>query len=280
MILQCGNRNLNLETPQVMGILNVTPDSFSDGGRFSDLDKALYHAEQMLAEGAAIIDVGGESTRPGAQSITVSQELERVIPVVEAIGRRLDVLISVDTSSPQVIVAAASAGAHIINDVRSLTREGALAAAASIDLPVCLMHMNGEPQQMQNNPQYSQPIEQAVLEQLTASVERCLQAGIERKRLMIDPGFGFGKNNQHDYRLLNRLETLQSLRLPLLTGLSRKRMIGAATGQATAIERVNGSVGAAVICALKGARIIRVHDVKATVEAMQVVSATYREGNV
>lgn len=280
MILQCGNRNLNLETPQVMGILNVTPDSFSDGGCFSDLDKALYHAEQMLAEGAAIIDVGGESTRPGAQSVTVSQELERVIPVVEAIGRRLDVLISVDTSSPQVIVAAASAGAHIINDVRSLTREGALAAAASIDLPVCLMHMNGEPQQMQNNPQYSQPIEQAVLEQLTASVERCLQAGIERKRLMIDPGFGFGKNNQHDYRLLNRLETLQSLKLPLLTGLSRKRMIGAATGQAIAIERVNGSVGAAVICALKGARIIRVHDVKATVEAMQVVSATYREGNV
>src|SRR5690554_216025 len=162
MILQCGNRNLNLETPQVMGILNVTPDSFSDGGRFSDLDKALYHAEQMLAEGAAIIDVGGESTRPGAQSVTVSQELERVIPVVEAIGRRLDVLISVDTSSPQVIVAAASAGAHIINDVRSLTREGALAAAAYRDLTACVMHMNAEPEARQKKPQYSHAMKLAV----------------------------------------------------------------------------------------------------------------------
>lgn len=280
MKLQCGNRSLNLQYPQVMGILNVTPDSFSDGGRFSSLDKALYHAEQMLNEGAVIIDIGGESTRPGAKSITVDEELERVIPIVEAIAKHLDVIISVDTSSAQVITSAAQAGAHIINDVRSLTREGALAAAASIDLPICLMHMNGEPQKMQDNPRYSLPIEQAVLQQLAESVERCQQAGIERHRLIVDPGFGFGKNDQHDYQLLNRLEALQSLRLPLLTGLSRKRMIGSATGQKDAAERIIGSVGAAVICALKGARIIRVHDVKATVEAMQVVSTTLREGNV
>lgn len=280
MKLQCGNRSLNLQYPQVMGILNVTPDSFSDGGRFSSLDKALYHAEQMLNEGAVIIDIGGESTRPGAKSITVDEELERVIPIVEAIAKHLDVIISVDTSSAQVITSAAQAGAHIINDVRSLTREGALAAAASIDLPICLMHMNGEPQKMQDNPRYSLPIEQAVLQQLAESVERCQQAGIERHRLIVDPGFGFGKNDQHDYQLLNRLEALQSLRLPLLTGLSRKRMIGNATGQKDAAERIIGSVGAAVICALKGARIIRVHDVKATVEAMQVVSTTLREGNV
>lgn len=263
-----------------MGILNVTPDSFSDGGQFSNFDQALYHAEKMLAEGASIIDIGGESTRPGAQSISVEQELERVIPVVEAITSRLDAFVSVDTSSAAVITTAANAGAHIINDVRSLTRDGALAAAANIDLPICLMHMNGEPQVMQNNPQYSLPIEQAVLQQLSASVQRCQQAGIQRERLMIDPGFGFGKNDQHDYRLLNRLEILQELKLPVLTGLSRKRMIGSATGQKNAADRVTGSIGAAVICALKGARIIRVHDVKATVEAMQVVSATFREGNV
>ncbi len=279
MILRCGNRNLNLKYPQVMGILNVTPDSFSDGGRFSDLGQALYHAEQMFTQGAAIIDIGGESTRPGAKTISVEQELDRVIPVVEAIARRLDVLISVDTSSAQVIISASKAGAHIINDVRSLTREGALAAAASIELPICLMHMNGEPQSMQDNPQYLLPIEQDVLQQLTASVARCEQAGIERQRLIIDPGFGFGKNDQHNYQLLNRLEALQSLKLPLLTGLSRKRMIGSATGQSGAANRVIGSVSAAVICVLKGARIIRTHDVKETVEAMQVVSATFREGN-
>lgn len=279
MMLQCGNRTLNLEVPQVMGILNVTPDSFSDGGRFSDLDSALYHAEQMLTDGATVVDIGGESTRPGAQGISVEEELARVIPVVEAISHRLDVAISVDTSSPEVISAAAEAGANMINDVRSFTRAGALAAAANIDLPLCLMHMNGEPQIMQSNPEYPVPVEQAVLEQLSASVERCEQAGIERQRLIVDPGFGFGKNNQHDYRLLNRLDELQSLKLPLLTGLSRKRMIGTATGQTSAAERVVGSVSAAVICALKGASIIRVHDVKATVEAMQVVSATFREGN-
>lgn len=280
MNLQCGNRTLNLEMPQVMGILNVTPDSFSDGGRFSDLDRALYHAEKMISDGASIIDIGGESTRPGAQSVTITQELDRVIPVIEALSQRFEVVVSVDTSTPEVMTQAAAVGVNIINDVRSLTREGALKAAAETGLPICLMHMNGEPQMMQNNPQYSVPVEQAVLAQLVESIERCEQAGIERSRLIVDPGFGFGKNNQHDYRLLNRLETLQTLKLPILTGLSRKRMIGAATQQENAADRIIGSVSAAVICALKGARIIRVHDVKATVEAMQVVSATFKESNV
>ena len=280
MNLQCGNRTLNLEIPQVMGILNVTPDSFSDGGRFSDLDRALYHAEKMISDGASIIDIGGESTRPGAQPVTITQELDRVIPVIEALSQRFEVVVSVDTSTPEVMTQAAAVGVNIINDVRSLTREGALKAAAETGLPICLMHMNGEPQVMQNNPQYSVPVEQAVLAQLAESIERCEQAGIERSRLIVDPGFGFGKNNQHDYRLLNRLETLQTLKLPILTGLSRKRMIGAATQQENAADRIIGSVSAAVICALKGARIIRVHDVKATVEAMQVVSATFKESNV
>lgn len=280
MNLQCGSRTLNLEMPQVMGILNVTPDSFSDGGRFSDLDRALYHAEKMISDGASIIDIGGESTRPGAQSVTITQELDRVIPVIEALSQRFEVVVSVDTSTPEVMTQAAAVGVNIINDVRSLTREGALKAAAETGLPICLMHMNGEPQVMQNNPKYSVPVEQAVLAQLAESIERCEQAGIERSRLIVDPGFGFGKNNQHDYRLLNRLETLQTLKLPILTGLSRKRMIGAATQQENAADRIIGSVSAAVICALKGARIIRVHDVKATVEAMQVVSATFKESNV
>lgn len=280
MNLQCGNRTLNLEMPQVMGILNVTPDSFSDGGRFSDLDRALYHAEKMISDGASIIDIGGESTRPGAQPVTITQELDRVIPVIEALSQRFEVVVSVDTSTPEVMTQAAAVGVNIINDVRSLTREGALKAAAETGLPICLMHMNGEPQVMQNKPQYSVPVEQAVLAQLAESIERCEQAGIERSRLIVDPGFGFGKNNQHDYRLLNRLETLQTLKLPILTGLSRKRMIGAATQQENAADRIIGSVSAAVICALKGARIIRVHDVKATVEAMQVVSATFKESNV
>lgn len=280
MQLSCGGRELDLSIVQVMGILNVTPDSFSDGGRFNGTEVALRHAEQMFAEGAAIIDVGGESTRPNAESVSVQQELDRVIPIVEALSSRLDVVLSVDTSTSEVMREAATAGAHLINDVRSLTRAGALEAAAATNLAICLMHMNGEPQIMQDDPQYDEPVEHAVLRQLTGNVERCLAMGIERKRLLIDPGFGFGKNTQHNYRLLNRLETLQKLNVPILAGLSRKRMIGAATGQEIASERLQGSVAGAVLCAQKGARIIRVHDVRATVEAMQVVNATIKEGYV
>lgn len=279
-MLQCGDRQLDLSIVQVMGILNVTPDSFSDGGSFHKFDVALMHAEQMLEDGASIIDIGGESTRPNAKPVSTQEELDRVVPVIEALRARLDVVISVDTSTPEVMRETAAVGVNLINDVRSLTRTGALAAAAATGLPVCLMHMNGEPQVMQDNPQYDEPIEQAVLKQLQASVARCEQAGIARERLLIDPGFGFGKNLQHNYRLLNRLEVLQQLQLPVLAGLSRKRMIGAATGQPEAAQRVLGSVAGAVVCAQKGARIIRVHDVKATAEAMQVVNATIKEGYV
>lgn len=276
----CGNRQLDLSVPRVMGILNVTPDSFSDGGRFTALDSALRHAEQMLNEGAALIDIGGESTRPGAAPVSEAQELERVVPVVEAIAQRLDVAISVDTSSAEVIRASTQAGAHLINDVRSLTRSGALAAAVDSGLPVCLMHMNGEPQVMQASPHYELPVEEAVAEYLAERIAACEAAGIGRDKLLLDPGFGFGKTFEHNYRLLNRLERLHEFGLPLLTGLSRKRMIGEASGNAVADERISGSVSGAVICALKGAKIIRVHDVKQTTEALRVVIATQREGHV
>ncbi len=280
MKFQCGNRQLDLSAPRVMGILNVTPDSFSDGGRFTALDNALRHAEQMLNEGAALIDVGGESTRPGAAPVSETEELERVIPVIEAIAQRLDVIISVDTSSAAVMLASAQAGTHLINDVRALTRPGALAAAAASGVPVCLMHMNGEPQVMQAAPHYDRPIEDAVVEYLAQRIAACENAGLGRERLLLDPGFGFGKTFEHNFRLLNRLECLHGLGLPLLTGLSRKRMIGEATENSVADERIAGSVSGAVICALKGAKILRVHDVKQTTEALRVVIATQREGHV
>ncbi|WP_225693277.1 dihydropteroate synthase [Thalassolituus sp. ST750PaO-4] len=276
----CGNRQLDLSVPRVMGILNVTPDSFSDGGRFTVLDNALRHAEQMLNEGAALVDVGGESTRPGAAPVSEAEELERVVPVIEAIVQRLDVAVSIDTSNAEVIRASAQAGAHLINDVRALTRPGALAAAAASGLPVCLMHMNGEPQVMQAAPHYDRPIEDAVVEYLAQRIAACEAVGIGRERLLLDPGFGFGKTFEHNFRLLNRLERLHELGLPLLTGLSRKRMIGEATGNSVADERIAGSVSGAVICALKGAKILRVHDVKQTTEALRVVIATQREGYV
>ncbi|WP_028294577.1 dihydropteroate synthase [Oceanobacter kriegii] len=273
MILQCGSRQLSLARPVVMGILNATPDSFSDGGRFNSLDVALKHAEAMLMAGAGIIDVGGESTRPGADPVTVAEELERVVPVVEGIAKRLDVAISVDTSTPEVITESAAVGAHIINDVRALEREGAVAATAATGLPVCLMHMKGQPENMQDAPQYASVVDE-VMGYLQQRIEVCEAGGIARDRILIDPGFGFGKTAQHNYELLNRLAEFESMNLPLLTGLSRKRMIGDATGVDVPDQRTAGSVAAAVICAMKGARIIRVHDVKETVDAMAVVSAT------
>ena len=279
MKLNCGNRILDLSQPRVMGILNVTPDSFSDGGRFNSLDMALTHAQQMMNDGAVILDVGGESTRPGAAPVSEQEELDRVIPVVEKIAASLDVVISVDTSNARVMRESAAAGAHIINDVRSLIRPGALEAAAACGLPVCLMHMNGEPQVMQQAPQYELPVEEAVIHFLKAAIERCAAAGIDRSRILLDPGFGFGKTHEHNYRLLNRLEVLNELGLPVLAGLSRKRMIGEATAQPAADQRIIGSVTGAVICALKGAKILRVHDVKETAEAIRVVCATLQEGS-
>lgn len=279
MKLSCGNRTLDLGSAHVMGILNVTPDSFSDGGQFNQLDKAIAHAGSMVAEGATILDVGGESTRPGAAPVSVAEELERVVPVIEHIAARLDVAISVDTSTAEVIIESAKAGAHLINDVRALRREGALKAAAETRLPVCLMHMQGEPDTMQKNPRYDDVV-QDVRNFLRERIAAAQAAGISSEQILLDPGFGFGKTRIHNYTLLNRLEQIAALGYPLLTGLSRKRMIADvlnASGDAT--ERDDASAAAATLCAMKGARIIRAHNVKKTWEALQVVNATLREGH-
>lgn len=268
----CGARRLDLKTPRVMGILNVTPDSFSDGGRFNLRATAYERAAQMLTEGADIIDIGGESTRPGAAPVSVQEELDRVIPVVERIAGQLDVLISVDTSSPQVMLAAAAAGAHLLNDVRALQREGALAAAAQTGLPVCLMHMQGEPQNMQLQPEYADVVDDVYF-YLARKIQQANQAGIGNERLLIDPGFGFGKSLAHNLHLLADLKRFKTLGLPLLVGMSRKSMIGALTGKTVPAERVQGSVAAAVIAAMHGAHILRVHDVKETVDALKIVAA-------
>ncbi|CCG85721.1 dihydropteroate synthase [Erwinia piriflorinigrans] len=263
---------LDLSHPHVMGILNVTPDSFSDGGKHNELIQALTHANEMINAGATIIDVGGESTRPGAAVVSTEQELERVIPVVEAIAQRFEVWISVDTSKPEVILEAARAGAHIINDIRSLQEPGALAAAAQTGLPVCLMHMQGEPKTMQQSPQY-----QNVLHDVAAffvdNIARCEAAGIKKSQLLLDPGFGFGKNLSHNYQLLAHLADFHRFGLPLLVGLSRKSMIGQLLNVGPS-QRLTGSLACAVIAAMQGAHILRVHDVKETVEAMRVVEAT------
>ena len=279
MKLSCGNRTLDLSTAHVMGILNVTPDSFSDGGQFNQLDKAIAHAESMVADGATILDVGGESTRPGAASVSFTEELERVVPVVERIATRLDVAISVDTSTAEVIRESAKAGAHLINDVRALRREGALKAATETGLPVCLMHMQGEPDTMQKNPRYDDVV-QDVRNFLKERIEAAQAAGIASEQILLDPGFGFGKTRIHNYTLLNRLEQITALGYPLLTGLSRKRMIADVLNASDdATERDDASAAAATVCAMKGARIIRAHNVKKTWEALQVVNATLREGH-
>ncbi|EHD23165.1 MULTISPECIES: dihydropteroate synthase [Brenneria] len=263
---------LDLSCPQVMGILNVTPDSFSDGGKHNTLDAALFHAQEMIAAGATLIDIGGESTRPGADEVSTQEELERVIPVVEALARRFDAWISVDTSKPEVITAAAQAGAHLINDIRSLQEPGALAAAAATGLPVCLMHMQGLPKTMQHNPHYDDLMAE-VGAFLQRQIDRCVNGNIPKSRLLLDPGFGFGKNLADNYQLLARLGELHRFGLPLLVGMSRKSMIGQLLKVPPA-QRVQGSVACAVIAAMQGAQIIRVHDVKETVDAMRIVEAT------
>ncbi|HCM62915.1 MAG TPA: dihydropteroate synthase [Morganella sp. (in: Bacteria)] len=272
MKLTARGQTLSLATPQVMGILNVTPDSFSDGGTHNTPVQALAHARRMILEGAAIIDIGGESTRPGAAEVSPEQEAERVIPVVEAIARESDVWISVDTSKALVIREAAKAGAHIINDIRSLTEPGALQAAALSGLPVCVMHMQGEPRTMQQAPHYAD-VMRDVYAYLDAQVARCMAAGIEKNHIILDPGFGFGKTLAHNYQLLDKLDEFHKLGLPVLAGMSRKSMIGQLM-DLPPDERVAGSVACAVIAAMKGAHIIRVHDVKETVQAMKVVEAT------
>ncbi|GIZ27261.1 TPA: dihydropteroate synthase [Morganella morganii] len=272
MKLTARGQTLSLATPQVMGILNVTPDSFSDGGTHNTPAKALEHARKMIAEGATIIDIGGESTRPGAAEVSPEQEAERVIPVVAAIARESDVWISVDTSKALVIREAANAGAHILNDIRSFSEPGALQAAAQSGLPVCVMHMQGEPRTMQQAPHY-QNVVREVYTYLEAQVARCVAAGIEKNHIILDPGFGFGKTLTHNYQLLDKLDLFHNLGLPVLAGMSRKSMIGQLM-DIPPDERVAGSVACAVIAAMKGAQIIRVHDVKETVQAMKVVEAT------
>lgn len=275
MRLVLGRHTLNLSHPVVMGVLNRTPDSFSDGGEFTDFDLALQHAEQMARDGAAIIDVGGESTRPRAQAVSVAQELERVVPLIERLAAELDVPISVDTGKPEVMRAAVAAGASMINDVYALRQPGALEAARACGVPVCLMHMQGEPRSMQEAPHYLDVVAE-VGEFLQARVDACLQAGIARERLLIDPGFGFGKTLEHNLELLRGLRTLCISGLPLVVGLSRKSSIGKLLGGAPAGERLYGSIAAAVIAVMNGAKVIRAHDVKPTVEALRIASAVLR----
>ncbi|WP_446718991.1 dihydropteroate synthase [Halomonas sp. SH5A2] len=275
--LRCGRHLLDLSFPRVMGVLNVTPDSFSDGGQHVALDDALRRAEQMLAEGAAMIDVGGESTRPGASPVGEQEELDRVAPVVEALVRELDALVSVDTSCPAVMHEASTLGAGMINDVRALEKDGALAAAMGSGLPVCLMHRQGEPQDMQQAPAYAKPIEEVVVDYLAARVAECEAAGLRRHRLLVDPGFGFGKTVEHNLRLLNRMDALQTLGLPVLAGMSRKSMIGKVLGRPID-ERLPGGLALAAMAVERGASIIRVHDVGPTVDAVNMAWAVCQEG--
>ncbi|MEB5706279.1 dihydropteroate synthase [Pantoea anthophila] len=274
MKLFARDSHLDLSFPHVMGILNVTPDSFSDGGKHNALVDALTHTNEMVNAGATIIDVGGESTRPGADEVSVEEELERVIPVIDAIAQRFEVWISVDTSKAEVISEAARVGAHIINDVRSLSEPGALEAAAATDLPVCLMHMQGEPRTMQQAPAYDNILNE-VDTYFAQQIARCEAAGIKKERLILDPGFGFGKNLSHNYELLAHLGDFHHFGLPLLVGMSRKSMIGQLLNVGPS-QRLTGSLSCAVIAAMQGAQIIRVHDVKETAEAMRVVEATRR----
>ena len=268
-VLDCAGRLLDLARPRVMGILNTTPDSFSDGGAYLSPEAAIRHARRMLEEGADIIDVGGESTRPGAQAVPEAQEIRRVVPVIEALARELPVPVSVDTSKAGVMRAAVAAGAGMINDVRALRGPGCLEAASDAAVPVCLMHMQGEPRDMQSEPRYGDVVGE-VRAFLLQRIQACVQAGIPCERLLIDPGFGFGKTLEHNLELFRNLRHLSDLGAPLLVGVSRKRMIGALVGGAAVEQRVYGSVAAAVLAIAQGAAIVRVHDVRPTVEALRV----------
>lgn len=254
-----------------MGILNVTPDSFSDGARFNQFDSAVEHASSMLEAGADIVDIGGESTRPGAGEVAVEDEISRVVPLVKAV-KSLGGRVSVDTSKAEVMLAAAEAGADMLNDVRALTQSGALQAAAATQLPVCLMHMQGQPRSMQHNPDYQNVVEEVCIF-LKERIAACEQAGIARRLLSIDPGFGFGKNLQHNLQLLNQLQALSSLRLPILVGLSRKSMLGQITGREVH-DRMAASLAVALLAMQRGASIVRVHDVAQTVDIKKVFLVT------
>ncbi|WP_416305232.1 dihydropteroate synthase [Neptunicella sp. SCSIO 80796] len=269
--MQFANKTIDLTQPRVMGILNVTPDSFSDGGRFTNMDAALNHTKQMLDEGADFIDIGGESTRPGAADVTLEQELDRVIPVVETICREFDCVVSVDTSKAQVMTEAVKAGAGLINDIRALREPGALQAAKQADVAICLMHMQGKPRTMQHNPEYGDVVAD-VLSFLQERVLECEKVGISRDKIILDPGFGFGKNQQQNYQLLACLQQFDQMRLPLLVGMSRKSMLGNVINRDTK-QRLAASIAAATVALMQGAQIIRVHDVAETVDAIKIIQA-------
>lgn len=271
-LLTCGDKQLDISSPQIMGILNVTPDSFSDGGQFLHVDNALRQVEKMIANGASIIDVGGESTRPGAAQVTTNEELARVIPLITAIKQRFDIIVSVDSSKPEVMRQAWQAGAGLLNDVRALQLPGALQAAVETGLPVCLMHMQGEPVTMQNDPRYLDVVGE-VSEFFKTRIQACQQAGLALNKLLLDPGFGFGKTLAQNYQLLANLQQFNQLGCPLLVGISRKSMIGNLLNRPVE-QRLAGSIAAAVIAAANGATIIRVHDVAETVDAIKVLTAT------
>jgi len=267
--LYCGDQTLNIEKPQVMGILNVTPDSFSDGGNFNRLDKALNQVEQMVADGATLIDIGGESTRPGAMEVAEQDEISRVIPVLKAIKQRFNIIVSIDTSKANVMKEAIEHGAGLINDVRALQNEGCLTAVAHSNVALCLMHMQGLPRTMQSSPCYDDLINDITLF-FDDRIIACQQAGIAKERLILDPGFGFGKTLEQNFQLLAQIKKFNALELPVLAGLSRKSMIGNLLNREVN-ERLAGSITSAVIAAQNGAKIIRVHDVKETVDALKIL---------
>jgi dihydropteroate synthase len=272
--LPCSGKILDLTRPVVMGILNVTPDSFFDGGLFTSIDKAIAQARRMTDEGAAIIDVGGESTRPGAAAVSAEEELSRVIPIVEALQSEINVIISIDTSKPEVMREAVHAGAGLINDVRALREPGALDVAREVQVPICLMHMQGEPRSMQTTPEYTNVVDE-IKDFLAERVNTCINAGISANSLIIDPGFGFGKTLTNNLTLLRHLHYFLDLDLPLMVGLSRKSMIGLLTDRPVD-QRLSGSIALAIIAAGRGAHIFRVHDVKQTVDALKINSAVLK----
>ncbi|MGQ4659886.1 dihydropteroate synthase [Lysobacter sp. F6437] len=270
--LGCNGRALVLDRPRVMGIVNVTPDSFSDGGAHDSVDAAVAHGLRLVEEGADILDIGGESTRPGANDVSGEEELRRVIPVIKRLALETTLPISIDTSKPGVMRAAVAAGAGMVNDVCALRNDGALAAAAELGVPVVLMHMQGEPRSMQANPQYDDVVSE-VFRFLAERIFAAEMAGIAKKRIVVDPGFGFGKNLQHNLALLAQLQRFDELGVPLLAGMSRKRMIGELTAHDDPRQRIHGSVAAHLIAAQRGARLLRVHDVAAMVDALKVWDA-------
>ena len=272
MKLTANNKTLDLSTPKIMGILNFTPDSFSDSGKFFQLDKALFQVETMLKQGASIIDIGGESTRPMAEEVTLEEELDRVVPLVEAVRKRFDCWISVDSSKAQVMQEAAKVGMDLINDIRALQEPDALQTAVRLALPVCIMHMQGQPQTMQLNPHYDDVVAD-VLKFMQQRTEQCLASGIKKENLIWDPGFCFGKSVQHNYCLLQQFAVFCEQGFPVLAGISRKSMIGAVLDKPVE-QRTVGSVAAALIAAMKGASILRVHDVAETADALKIWLAT------